>query len=431
MYNKKSKDIIVVGFALFAMFFGAGNVIFPPLLGFLSGDQWNIALFGFVLTSVGMPLLGVIAIAKNGGAIEHLAGKVSPTFSKILGTIIVLAIGPLLAIPRTCATTFEMGVQPLFPHVSPILSSIVFFAITLFFVINPSTVVDKIGKILTPVLLLAVWTIIIKGIISPIDVPIHTGLKNAFSTGFTEGYQTMDALASLLFAGIIIADIAAKGYPNVKEQIKLTMLSGVIAAISLLFIYGGLMYLGATGTKIFPADIIRTQLTIGIAETLLGPTGKIILGITVAFACLTTAIGLTATAGNFFNKLTKNKLSYKTVVIIVTLFSTIVSNAGVELIVKLSVPLLVTVYPVTIVLILMGLFSNFIKHRGLYIGAVYGTLLISIFDGLSAAGVKIDQIHSLIALLPFAAKGFAWIIPAIVGAIVGMLFIKKSETQAV
>lgn len=424
--NKKTfNDVIVVGFALFAMFFGAGNLIFPPSLGLMAGSKWVAALTGFLLTGIGMPLLGIIAVSKSGGSIEQFAGKISPVFAKILGTVVMLAIGPLLAIPRTGATTFEMAVKPLFQNANPIIVSVVFFAITLFFSISPSKVIDSIGKLLTPVLLVTIGIIIFKGISSPIGSLSATGIENPFSKGFTEGYQTMDALGSIVMASIVITGFITKGYTEQKQQMKLTIMSGLVAAAGLLLVYGGLMYLGATSVSTFPADIAKTDLIIRIADLLLGSWGKFALGLTVGLACLTTSVGLTATAGEFFNKLTNNRVSYRTVVILVTIFSTVVANAGVETIVNLAVPLLVTVYPVVIVLITLSIFSNLIKNRGIYIGAVYGALFVSLFDALSAIGINITSVQGFINMLPLSDQGFYWIAPAVVGALFGAVFFRK------
>lgn len=426
---KKFNDILVIGLALFAMFFGAGNLIFPPYIGLLSGDKWFVSLVGFLLTGIGLPLVGIIVMAKNDGDFGKFAGKVGTKFSKILGVVIMLAIGPLLAIPRTGATTYEMGVKPIFPNVSPILAITIFFAISLYFVINPSSVIDKIGKILTPILLLMLSIIIVKGIISPIGTMQSTGIENPFSRAFSEGYQTMDALASIVFAGIVIGSVVAKGYKNKNEQIKLTFISALIAAVGLLLVYGGLMYLGATASKLYNQEIAKTTLTIGITERLLGNFGKVALGLAVAFACLTTSVGLTATAGEFFSKLTNNKISYKSVVILVTVFSAVVSNFGVEKIVKIAVPLLVTVYPVVIVLIALNLFDDFIKNKNAYKGAVYLTLFVSLVDGLSAIGVNLSGVQNILLRLPFAKAGFGWLLPAILGFLVSSVITSNNKVN--
>jgi branched-chain amino acid:cation transporter, LIVCS family len=431
MGRKTFSDVIVVGFALFAMFFGAGNLIFPPSIGLMAGDKWIIALMGFLLTGIGMPVLGILAVSKSGGSIEQFAGKVSPNFAKVLGTVIMLAIGPLLVIPRTGATTYEMAVKPIFQNASPVLVSAIFFGITLLFVISPSKIIDVIGKVLTPVLLATIGFIIFKGVTSPIGDITSTGLQNSFSQGFTEGYQTMDALGSIVLTSIVIAGLVSKGYTDQRQQIKLTLLSGMVAAMGLLIVYGGLMYLGATAVELFPAGVSKTDLIVGVTVMLLGNLGKVALGLTVGLACLTTSIGLTATAGEFFSKLSNNKVSYPSVVILITVFSAIVSNAGVETIIKFSVPLLVTVYPVAIVLIVLSIFDNLIKRRGIYIGAVYGALVVSLFDALAAIGVNISSVQSIIRMLPLWEQGFYWLVPAVIGALIGSVLVKdKIITQA-
>ncbi|KXZ40331.1 branched-chain amino acid:cation transporter, LIVCS family [Alkalithermobacter thermoalcaliphilus JW-YL-7 = DSM 7308] len=414
---KKISDVVIVGFALFAMFFGAGNLIFPPFLGFISGDRWLVTFVGFFLTGICMPLLGIVAVSKAGGRLSDLADKVSPTFSKILGTIIMLALGPLLAIPRTGATTFEMGIKPIFPNFSPIVASIIYFFITYILVIKPSSVIDTIGKFLTPTLLIILSVIIFKGATNPIGDLVNTGIENPFSTGFTEGYQTMDALGSIVIGGIIIKTLVSKGYTKKDEQIKLAVMSAIVAALGLTFVYGGLMYLGSTASEMFDFDISKTELTIQITNAILGNAGKVAIGIAVSLACLTTSIGLTATCGEFFNSLTNGKLSYKSIVTVIIVFSTIISNFGVEKIVGLAIPLLVTVYPVVIILIIMNLFDRYIPNKAVYPGAVIGAVCISIFEALSAAGVRVYSILDIIKRLPLSDQGFSWIAPALLGAL--------------
>jgi len=419
--SKKANDVVVVGFALFAMFFGAGNLIFPPYLGFLSSSVWSVALLGFLITGIGMPLFGVIASARAGGSVEHLAGRIGPTFARVLSIVIILAIGPLLAIPRTAATTFEMGVRPNLPWVNPALSSLVYFVITLFFALNESKVVDKIGKILTPFLIATLLLIILKGIFTPLATPIQGSLSNPFSSGFREGYQTMDAMASIVFAEIIIAALVFRGYSKVADQIKLASLSAVVAASGLGFVYGGLMYLGATSRSLFPPDIERTTLLINIAQGVLGGAGKIVLGLAVALACLTTSIGLTATVGDYFSNITKERLSYKAICIATVIFSGVFATVGVTRIVQIAVPLLVLVYPMAICLIILTIAGRKSIHRAVYIGAVAGTLSTSIFEALTAAGVPVAAANELIAHVPLAKAGFPWILPAVAGGVIGAI----------
>jgi LIVCS family branched-chain amino acid:cation transporter len=229
----------------------------------------------------------------------------------------------------------------------------------------------------------------------------------------------MDAMASVVFAEIIIAAMIYKGYRRASDQVRLTSMAGVIAASGLGIVYGGLMYLGATAVKLFPAGIERTTLLINITQGLLGGAGKIALGLAVALACLTTSIGLTATVGDYFSTLSKGKLSYKLICLVTCVFSAVFATVGVTTIVRVAVPLLVTVYPVAIVLVLLTIAGHLVKGRAIYVGAVVGALLISLFDALTAAGVPVRAVNSLILRIPLAGSGFPWIMPALAGGIIG------------
>lgn len=431
--SKRNKDVFVLGLALFAMFFGAGNLIFPPYLGLMAGKNWVICAIGFIITAIGMPLLGIIASAKAGGTIDAVGNKVGPVFSKIFATVIILAIGPLLAIPRTGATTFETGIKPMLSSANPmivsIIVSIIFFGLTLYFVIKPSEIVDKIGKILTPLLLIMIFIIIIKGILSPIGTPATFMEKSPLSTGFTEGYQTLDALASLVFAGVMLSSLVAKGYKNIQEQVGLTIRAGLIATIGLCIVYGGLIYLGACANSVYPLDTPKSDLLIAITNTLLGSFGKIALGVVVSLACLTTSIGLTATVGSFFNKLSNNKLSYELIVISTCIFSAIFANIGVETIVKIAVPLLVLVYPVSIVLILMHVFDEYMPNTA-YIGAVLGAFSTSLYDALSVMGVDVSFLKNIINSIPLSSIGFSWVLPSIIGGLLTTILLGKKRSNS-
>jgi len=363
--QKKTKDIFIIGFALFAMFFGAGNLIFPPALGQKAGKELIGAIIGFLLTGVGLPLMGIMAVSKFGGNLELLASKANKKFATLLSIVVILSLGPLLAIPRTSATTYEMAIVPFFPNMSSLVFSAIYFSIVLFFVLKSSSIIDSIGKILTPVLLLTLLSIIAKGILSPQGPVVDTGLGVSFASGFGEGYQTMDALGATVIGSIIVASIKAKGYTDSKEVSKLTIQAGVVAAAGLAIVYGGLAYLGATAGNL-SMDLSRPDLIISITDGLLGTFGKVLLGISVGMACLTTSIGLTATAGEYFSNLSKGRVSFQTVSIITALISMVISNAGVDKITSLAVPLLVVVYPIIIVLVVLALLDQFIKNNFIY-----------------------------------------------------------------
>lgn len=437
--KKTQKDVIVIGAALFAMFFGAGNLIFPPAIGMAAGTDWRFSLLGFLVTGIGLPVAGVLAVSKAGGTIKDLAYKVSPKFATFLGTIIILAIGPLLAIPRTGATVYEIGIKPMLT-VSPLVVSFVYFAITLFFVIKPSGIIDKVGKILTPILLLVLGLIIIGGIIHPMAAPVGQLDGNPFSFGFTEGYQTMDALASIVMGGIILNALLEKGYKDKKIQAKMTAYAGLIAGSALAVVYGGLLYLGATASGKLEAGLSKTALIIAITNQIIGSSGQLIMCLAVSAACLTTSIGLTAIVGEYFEKLSKGKLSYQVIVIATCVFSALMSVIGVEAIVKVAVPLLVLVYPMAIVLIIFNLLGDFLKSDYIYKGGMIGAFAIGLLDALKAIDIGfvqnwvtlLDPVYGLTARLPFASYGFAWILPttslAIIGAIIGL--VKRNDTDS-
>ena len=425
--GKTNKDIIVVGFALFAMFFGAGNLIFPPYLGVISGSSWITGFTGFILSDVGLALLAILAAAKCNGDINKVLGRSGKNLAIILGSAIMICLGPLVAIPRTSATTFEMGVQPLFSGFSPILFSIIFFAATFILTIKPSKVVDIIGAYLTPALLVALAILIIKGIIIPIGEMSSTPLiENLFSEGIKQGYQTMDALGAVALSAVIITSLANKGYKNEEQKIKLTLKSGVVAAIGLVLVYGGLTYLGATVSTMYGIDVVRTKLIVEITASLLGTPGKVILAVIVALACLTTSIGLTSATAQFFEKITYGKLKYELVVTVVCVFSAIVSNFGVSTIIQFAAPILDIIYPATMVLVIMTLFGTKIKNDNAFKGATYTALLVSILT--VANGMDIVNI-SFINELPFSTLGFNWIVPVLIGGIIGNLIPSHSERK--
>lgn len=419
---KDLKNVIITGFAMFSIFFGAGNLIFPPTLGFISGSKWAWTAIGFLLTCIGLPLLGIVSVALAGGSTEDVTNKVGKTFGKVMCSIIMLCIGPLFCIPRTGATTFELGISPVFPKCNITIMLTCYFIITFIFAINESKVIDKVGSILTPFLLICLSVIIFKGILKPIGTPIYTGIENPFAKGFTEGYQTMDALGSIIVAQMIIVSLIGKGYKTRKQQIDITLKSGIVSTICLVMVYGGLLYIGATGSGIFPENISRTEILVRITNEILGGYGKYVFGIAISIACLTTSVGLTATAGNYFSKLTNFKVPYKIIVLIICIVSYLISTFGVETIINLAVPVLQTTYPIMIVLIIINLFNGYINNRGIYIGSVYGAFIASIFNSLQSMGIKVGYVTKFVNCLPFANEGFAWIIPAIIGGIIGYVY---------
>jgi LIVCS family branched-chain amino acid:cation transporter len=419
----KRKEYFVLGFAMFSMFFGAGNLIFPASLGLLSGSDWIWALFGFLTTGVGLTFLGVYALNQTEGSAYKFAEKVSGKFSFVFNTIIILAIGPFLALPRTGAVTFEMGVLPFAPNFDPWIFGMLYFGLTIYLAINPSDMLDKLGKLLTPMILITMALIVGVGVFKDFGGGYESiEMSGAYIRGFFEGYQTMDALGSIIIAVVVIDIINAR---STKEERNKTLLyTSIIAGALMALVYGGLMYLGSKTVPLYGGtEIGRTVLLTNLALLTLGNIGKAVLALLVAFACLTTSVGLAATAGNFFSKNTS--LKYSHVVIASSVFSMFVANLGVDKIVLVSVPLLVLMYPICIVLIILNSFSKFFLKRGTYIGAVVGAGLISIIESLNAMNIKIEFLNKIYEKMPLSQAGYAFILPAVICGIVFTLIIKE------
>ena len=406
--KKFGADSIVVGFALFSMFFGAGNVIFPPYLGFGAGTQWVNGFLFYFIADIGLALFALFTLLKVGGS-ENITGRIGSVASNILMSAIILCIGPMVAIPRTAATTFEMSVAPLISGVSPVIFSVAFFIVVLLLSIRQSAVIDVVGKVLTPALLIGLLVLIIKGIISPLGSIVNPHVDSSFVivNGIKSGYQTMDVLAALAFGIIILKSAQEKGYSDARESSKMIRAAAVIAGVLLLIVYFGLTYLGATSASLFSLGISRAELVIGIVERLLGKVGLVIFAVVVALACMTTAVALVSSAASFFEKLTKGRLSYAALVIIICVFSAVISNLGLDRIVAVASPILDIVYPPTLVLIALSWFGDRLS-RGVYCWAVVGALISSVLSTLSLYGVSVPIVNTL----PLASLGLGWIVPA-------------------
>lgn len=406
--NKFIADCIVVGFALFSMFFGAGNVIFPPYLGFGAGTQWANGFLFYFIADIGLALFALFTLLKVGGS-ENITGRIGSIASNILMSAVILCIGPMVAIPRTAATTFEMSVAPLVSGISPVVFSIAFFIVVLLLTVRQSAVIDIVGKVLTPALLIGLLVLIVKGILSPLGpiVSPKVGADYVIISGIKSGYQTMDVLAALAFGIIILKSAQEKGYSDARDSSRMIGVAAVLAGVLLLIVYFGLTYLGATSATLFSLDISRADLVIGIVERLLGKAGLVIFAIVVALACMTTAVALVSSAASFFERLTKGKLSYSALVIIICVFSAVISNLGLDRIVAVASPILDIVYPPTLVLIALAWFGDRLE-KSVYCWAVVGALITSILSTLALYGVSVP----IIDRLPLASLGLGWIVPA-------------------
>lgn len=427
--SKKTRDILIVGFALFSMFFGAGNLLFPPYLGMVSGKNWFISFLGFIIADAGLSLLVIVVAAKNKGILDEILIRGGKKLARFIGCASILCIGPFLAIPRTAATTYEMSVLPFMNDSNVVISvifSIIFFVITYALTIRATKVIDIIGKILTPILIISLLALIIKGVITPIG-PISSSSmidRSLFSEGISQGYLTMDALGSAAMASIMISTIISKGYNDPKDQISMTIKAGLVSGLALAVVYGGLTYLGATLSTMHDLNTSQALLVVAATEGIFGEPGKILLAIMVLFACLTTSIGLTSSAAKYFSDISNGKLSYEKIVTAICIFSAVVSNFGVSTIIKFSIPILQTIYPVMIILVILTIFTNKIKNDNTFKGAAYFVFVSSILSVVNSLTGSFDFIN----VLPFSSLGFGWVLPGIIGAIVGS-FVKTKNSM--
>jgi len=380
-------DVITAGFALFAMLFGAGNLIFPPMLGYELGNSWGIASFAFILTGVGIPLMGIIASANAGKSLDSFSDKVSPLFAKFYGIALILSIGPLLALPRTGATAYEVT----FYHAG-FTTSIwkyvylgIYFLLALLFSLKSSKVVDRVGKILTPILLIVLFIILVKGVFFN-DLPIIEKIYELpFKKGFTEGYQTMDALAAIVFSTVILNAIRGKAELTPKQEFSYLLKVGLIAAAGLAIVYAGLSYIGASfGSLDLVAGAEKTDLLVKISINLLGKIGYLIL-----------------------------KISYEKLVVITTIIGFLFAIFGVNKIVIISVPILVFLYPISIALIILNFFH--IKNANVFKGVVLTSGLIGLYEGISITGIIMPEIfNNIYNSLPLVNLGLPWLVPALI-----------------
>ncbi len=417
--NKKGnvKDVLTFGFALFAMFFGAGNLIFPPYLGIISGPQWLIGFAGFTFADAGLALLAVIAIALCQGQIMELFGRIGKVPAIILSFADIMCVGPLLIIPRTGATTYEMGISPIVGTGVPLVVVVViFFALTFVLTVRPSRVIDIVGQVLTPFLIVALSIIIIKGVISPLGVPVSKPMiDNVFQRGIFDGYQTADGFVPIAVGSVLILTLMNKGYTDRKEQVKVLVKAGAIACVGLGLIYGGLTYLGATVSSVYGVDAQKAQVIVNITHLLLGNTGKVILALAVSLACLTTSIGLTSATAEYLSMLSKHKFSYEKCVLFVCIFATAAATLGVNGLVKVANPILAIVYPPTIVLIFLAFVKDKIKNDNIYKFSVAMSVVIS---AMTVAIPKVP-IFSFVNSLPLASLGFNWVVPTLIVGFIG------------
>lgn len=434
--------MLSISLMLFAIFFGAGNMIFPPALGHASGVDFFPALLGFITTDAGIAILGIAAVVLSGNSISDLAALVSKRFALLLPLVVYLLIGPLFALPRTGSVSFELSLLPFLPEgfSTPIacgLFTAAFFTITFYLSSNPKKIVDIVGRVLTPLLLLAIAAIFFGSIFAK-DIYIQNELFNVlhepsaeyaqfpFFQGMMQGYLALDGPAGLAFSILVIDAIRQQGVKDKRDIVKYTFLCGLGSALFLAIVYFALAYVGAITPGVFAnGGVLLTSVT----HTLYGTYGVMLLGVAVLLACLTTAIGLTTSFSDYLVRVYP-KLSYKKVAFVVCGFSFLIANVGLSQLIAISLPILVMLYPLSVVLMVTSFFKRWIQERRMvYVLGMSFAFFVSFFSGLQEAQYHIGGLQDFVSQLPFYEQGIGWILPACIGVLIGFLPIWKRMNQ--
>lgn len=410
----KQKDTFVTAFALFSLFFGAGNLILPPLLGFKSGGLWWLVAMGFCISAVLIPILGILAHAKLQGTMFNFAEKVSPVFSLVY-CFIVYAISISLPSPRTASVTHEIAVLPFF-NSSSVLTSTIYFGLVFVFVINRSKILNIIGKVLTPAIILILLLLIGITLFSYDFIFGETSISSPFSDGILEGYQTFDAIGAVVVGGVIIISINLKKVSATYEEKKsMIARAGWLAGLGLFLIYTGLILTGALNSTSFDAEISRTGLLSGISTKTLGNTANLFLSILVALACFTTAIGIvTGTADFVKSRFKDSQKAYVLTAILGCVLGVVIGQFNVGYIIAIAVPALMFIYPITIVLILLNVIPDTYASPLVFRAVIITTILFSVPDFLGSIGVSIIPGGKIFSWIPLSEFQMGWILPALV-----------------
>lgn len=415
----RTKEIWMSGLALFSMFFGAGNLILPPLLGFKANDQWFIVALGFAITAVIIPIMAIYAHARLQGTLYDFGKKVSPLFSTIY-CVLIYIIAVALPAPRTASVTHEMAIAPFFESTT-LLTSAIYFALVLVFALNRSKVLSIIGKFLTPLIVIILLLIIGIGISADLPALGIGRSKAPLIDGILEGYQTFDAIGGVVVGAVLIISLNLRGHTSFEAKKELIAKSGWIAGTGLFIIYAGLIGVGALYNGAFDANIDRTDLLSGLSLATLGNIGTTFLSVLVALACFTTAVGIiTGTADYFKGLFNDSQWAYNTTAILGCAIGVIVGSYNVEFIITVAVPALMFIYPITIVLILLNVLPKRFATPLVFRAVVITTMLFSITDFLGALKLG-EMVQPIVDIIPLAKNSLGWVLPALLAFVISSL----------
>lgn len=415
MQTLQPRDLVALGFLTFALFLGAGNIIFPPMVGLAAGENlWSAAL-GFLLTGVGLPLLTVVALARVGGGMDAITAPLGRVAGTLLGIAVYLTIGPMFATPRTATVSFEMGLAPFVGHGGGALLAYTsaYFALVMLLALFPGKLMDNVGKLITPILILALAVLGGAAFVLPAGSLLASSgayQQSALAEGFTQGYQTMDALGALVFGIVIVNAIKDTGVTEARLQTRYAVIAGVIAAVGLCLVYISLMHLGAHSGSVVPAASGGVQILTAYVQHTFGLPGLLLLSAVIVLACLTTGVGLVSACATYFSNLVPRS-SYRGMVVALSLVSLLLSNQGLEQLISVAVPVLVVIYPMAIALVALSLLSGLWQSAPrVFAPVMLVALAFGLFNAAQALGLN-AWTPDWLEQLPGAAMGLGWLLP--------------------
>ncbi len=433
----------LTGLLLFGMFFGAGNLIFPPSLGVLSGENFWPAILGFVVSGVGIAVVALIVGTLNPkGYIYEISHKISPGYATAYLVALYLAIGPFFAIPRTATTSFEVGIAPLLGNANTALWLLVFtanyFVAAYLIALKPSKILDTIGRILTPVFAILIVILVVLGIVkygstNPLPAAESYTAGRAFGTGFIEGYNTLDALAAVAFSVVAVNTLKQLGFSSKKEYVSTIWSVGAVVALAFSALYIGLAFLGNHFPV--PADVLASDTNKGVyilsqaTQAIFGPSAQIFLAAMVIVTCFTTTAGLIVSTGEFFAERFP-KFSYKVYATVFTLIGFGIANLGLSKIIAFSIPVLLVLYPITICIVLITIVNKFVPLSKPGMQLTVGVVTVLSLVEVLAGQFGWSGISNLIGALPFAGQSLSWITPAVVGILLSLFLPNKQTSES-
>jgi LIVCS family branched-chain amino acid:cation transporter len=437
MESIKFSRIFAIGFMLFAMFLGAGNVIFAPMVGQQAGTNTWIAMAGFLVTGVGLVLLAIIALTRGGGTVEKLASRVHPVFAIVFSILLFLTLGPIYVIPRTTSVVYEIAVSPLMSESANnalflFIFSVLFILLTVSLSWNTTKFVDRLGKIITPIFGILLVVLIAKSLITPMGgfgKPLgeYVTASSAFLEGFTQGYYTMDVLAAFVFGGIFIKSISAIGIQSPKMISKVFIQAGLITVVGLVLLQVSMAWLGATSIDQIGYKENGGEVLAQSAVVLFGQIGIFIIGTVIFLTGITTNVACLSAVAEYFERLMPS-VSYKKWLIIFALMGLIITNFGLTTILTMASPVLLLLYPLAIALIVLIFANNLFKgHRSVYVGTMIGVGVIAVLDALKEAGIAPDAINQAFGFIPLFEHGAGWIVTGAAGFFIGFLVAKGRQ----